>query len=65
MPVSRRYRPEPRFPDLGSEICDPVAPAAFPQTTLRYRNDRAAAEVGLEGLTSLKWIVLGDGHVRR
>tara|TARA_R110002124_G_scaffold5231_2_gene32708 strand:+ start:2177 stop:3589 length:1413 start_codon:yes stop_codon:yes gene_type:complete len=56
MPVSRRYRPEPRFPDLGSEFCDPVAPAAFPQTTLRYRNDRAAAEVGLEGLTDAEWI---------
>ena len=56
MPVSPSYLPDPRFPDLGSEFSDPVAPAAFPQTTLRYRNDRAASEVGLDSLTDAEWV---------
>ena len=33
-----------------------VAPADFPQTILRYRNDRAAASVGLETLSDKEWI---------
>ena len=33
-----------------------MAPAAFPMTALRYRNDRAAASVGLETLTDEEWI---------
>ncbi|MDI6625073.1 MAG: protein adenylyltransferase SelO family protein, partial [Brevundimonas sp.] len=56
MPVSPAYRPEPRFFDLGADYGDAVAPAAFPQTILRYRNDRAAATVGLETLTDAEWI---------
>ncbi|WP_428154141.1 protein adenylyltransferase SelO [Brevundimonas sp.] len=56
MPVSPAYRPEPRFFDLGSDYADAVQAADFPQTTLRFRNDRAAAEVGLEGLSEAEWI---------
>ncbi|WP_339913474.1 YdiU family protein [uncultured Brevundimonas sp.] len=56
MPVSPAYRPDPRFPDLGGDFSDPVDSAVFPQTTLRFRNDRAAAEVGLEGLTDAEWV---------
>jgi len=56
MPVSDRYRPDPQFPALGSEFADPVAPADFPLTVLRYRNDRAARSVGLDGLTDEEWI---------
>ncbi|WP_438851951.1 protein adenylyltransferase SelO [Brevundimonas nasdae] len=56
MPVSPAYRPEPRFIDLGPDYSDEVKSADFPQTTLRFRNDRAAAEVGLEGLTDAEWI---------
>jgi uncharacterized protein YdiU (UPF0061 family) len=56
MPVSASYRPDPRLPDLGAEFADPVAPAAFPATILRFRNDRAAASVGLETLTDAEWI---------
>ncbi|MES2862140.1 MAG: YdiU family protein [Pseudomonadota bacterium] len=56
MPVSPAYRPEPRFFDLGEEYGDAVRPANFPQTTLRVRNDRAAACVGLETLTDEEWI---------
>jgi uncharacterized protein YdiU (UPF0061 family) len=56
MPVSPAYRPDPRFMRLGPEFADPVAPAAFPQAILRYRNDRWAAKVGLDGLTDEEWI---------
>ncbi len=56
MPVSADYRPDPRFQTLGSEFADVVAPADFPQTTLRFRNHRAAATVGLDTLTNAEWI---------
>ena len=56
MPTSPAYRPDPRFPALGPEFADPVKAEAFPQTTLRFRNDRAAATVGLETLTDAEWI---------
>ena len=56
MPVSSAYRPDARFPALGPEFADPVAAAHFPKTILRYRNDRAAATVGLDGLTDAEWI---------
>ena len=56
MPVSPAYRPDPRFFDLGPDYSDAVKAADFPQTILRFRNDRAAAEVGLETLTDEEWI---------
>ncbi|MBD3837837.1 protein adenylyltransferase SelO family protein [Brevundimonas sp.] len=56
MPVSPTYRPEPRFFDLGPDYADAVTAADFPQTILRLRNDRAAAEVGLETLSDAEWI---------
>lgn len=56
MPVTAAYRPEPRFFDLGPEFGDAVRPADFPQTILRHRDDRAAASVGLDGLTDAEWI---------
>lgn len=56
MPVSPDYRPEPRFFDLGDEYGDAVRAAEFPKTILRFRNDRAAATVGLETLTDAEWI---------
>ena len=56
MPVSDRYRPDPRFMALGPEFADPVQPAAFPRETLRFRNERAAATVGLETLTDEEWL---------
>ena len=61
MPFSSAYRPDPRLPDLGADFADPVRAAEFPQTLLRYRNDRAAASVGLDGLTDAEWI----GHFGR
>jgi uncharacterized protein YdiU (UPF0061 family) len=56
MPVSPAYRPDPRFFDLGPDYSDAVQAADFPQTILRFRNDRAAADVGLETLTDAEWI---------
>jgi uncharacterized protein YdiU (UPF0061 family) len=56
MPVSAAYRPDPQFHLLGSEFADPVAAADFPLTMLRYRNDRAAATVGLDSLSDEEWI---------
>jgi uncharacterized protein YdiU (UPF0061 family) len=56
MPPSPAYRPEPRFFDLGPDYADAVQAAAFPQTVLRFRNDRAAASVGLDGLSDAEWI---------
>jgi uncharacterized protein YdiU (UPF0061 family) len=61
MPVSPAYRPDPTFSALGPEFADPVQAEAFPKTVLRYRNDRAAATVGLDGLTDAEWI----GHFGR
>lgn len=56
MPISPAYRPDPRFPELGPEFADPVRAEAFPKTILRFRNDRAAATVGLDTLTDDEWI---------
>ena len=56
MPISADYRPEPHIPELGPEFSDPVRAADFPMTVLRFRNDRAAASVGLETLTDAEWL---------
>jgi uncharacterized protein YdiU (UPF0061 family) len=56
MPVSPAYRPDPKLPELGPEFADPVRAEPFPQTILRFRNDRAAATVGLDTLTDEEWI---------
>lgn len=61
MPISPAYQPEPQFTLLGEGFFDPVAPADFPQTRLRYRNDRAARTIGLASLTDEAWL----GHFGR
>ncbi len=50
------YRPERTITTLGDAFYDPVAAADFPETRLRFRNDRAAAEVGLAGLDDAAWV---------
>ncbi len=55
------YRPETRLLTLGPDFYDPVGAADFPETRLRFRNDRAAAEVGLAGLSDDEWV----GHFGR
>ncbi len=54
--MNAAYRPDTRFATLGAEFADSVQPAAFPQTLLRYRNQRAATSVGLDGLSDPEWL---------
>ena len=56
MPVGPSYRPDPRFSALGDEFSDAVEPADFPRHIVRWRDQRAAGEVGLDGLTEAEWI---------
>ncbi len=55
-PQPARYRPASAILSLGEGFYDPVDAAAFPQTILRFRNDRAAREVGLDQLSDTAWI---------
>jgi uncharacterized protein YdiU (UPF0061 family) len=60
MPQNAAYRPDPVYDALntalGGELADVVEPADFPKILLRHRNDRAAASVGLHGLSDAEWI---------
>jgi uncharacterized protein YdiU (UPF0061 family) len=49
-------RADPALGAIADFIADPVEAAAFPQHILRFRNDRAAASVGLEALDDAEWI---------
>ena len=49
-------RPSTSHTKLGDAFFDEVTPAQFPQLTLRYRNQRAAASVGLDTLTDAQWV---------
>jgi uncharacterized protein YdiU (UPF0061 family) len=51
-----KFHPETRITELGAGIADPVGPANFPETILRFRNDRWAATVGLDTLNDADWI---------
>lgn len=50
------YRAESAILALGPDFYDAVEAARFPQHILRYRNDRAADEVGLAALSDADWI---------
>ena len=50
------YTPDPAILELAQWLGDPVEPAHFPAAKLRFRNDRAAAQVGLAGLGEEDWI---------
>lgn len=55
MPVSAAYRPARDHLTLGAAFYDPVEAARFPAHILRFRNQDAAARVGLDGLTDDEW----------
>ena len=61
LPQAGAYRPERTILELGGDFYDPVRAADFPETILRYRNDRWAPAVGLDGLSDEAWI----GHFGR
>ena len=50
------YHPDPQILGLSRWLGDAVRPADFPETRLRFRNDRAAAQVGLDTLSDDQWI---------
>lgn len=54
------YRPDPRIlrlspPKGPGEFWDEVQPAGFPKRTLRFRNQRQAARIGLDDLSDSDW----------
>ncbi|KPF65379.1 protein adenylyltransferase SelO family protein [Porphyrobacter sp. AAP60] len=53
--VPDTYHPDPAILELADWLGDPVAAADFPQARIRFRNDRAAASVGLAGLDDAQW----------
>jgi len=55
-PPPSPYRPETAILELGEAFYDPVQAADFPQTILRFRNDRWAPAVGLGELTGDQWV---------
>ena len=54
--MTQGFHPETIHAGLGPNFYDPVRPADFPATTLRFRNDRWAARVGLGDLSDADWI---------
>ena len=56
------YKADPKIANFfgsdgpGGKIGDAVAAADFPETIIRFRNDRWAATVGLDALTDAEWI---------
>ncbi len=55
-PQATACRPRNAIAEVADFLADPVAAANFPETRLRFRNDRAAAAVGLEGLSDAEWV---------
>lgn len=56
LPLPSAYRADPQIHELGGAFYDPVRPADFPQTILRFRNDRWAPAVGLDALSDADWL---------
>ena len=59
-PQAAGYRPDPVIAspvhgNVAQWLGEAVSPADFPQTIVRFRNDRHAATIGLESLTGDQW----------
>jgi uncharacterized protein YdiU (UPF0061 family) len=55
-PPRSRYSADPAILELGESFYDPVEPADFPKTVLRFRNDRWSSAVGLDELSDAQWL---------
>jgi uncharacterized protein YdiU (UPF0061 family) len=55
-PQASAYRPAPRIEAIADWIASPVHAAQFPNHILRFRNDRWARTVGLDGLDDAQWL---------
>ena len=55
-PQAAPFTPEAPILSLGDAFYDRVAAADFPETKLRFRNDRWAAAIGLDTLSDAQWI---------
>jgi uncharacterized protein YdiU (UPF0061 family) len=55
-PQAAVYAPATTIEEIADFIADPVLAADFPKAILRYRNDKAAAQVGLAGLSDKAWV---------
>ena len=55
------FQPSTAHASLGEAFYDIVEPARFPAPVLRYRNQRWAARIGLDGLSDAEWV----GHFGR
>jgi uncharacterized protein YdiU (UPF0061 family) len=55
MPPAASYSPSRAITELPEGFFDVVEPAAFPELTLRFRNQRWAERVGLHTLTDEEW----------
>ncbi len=54
--ASTAYRPDTPISALAEWLGDPVRAASFPKHELRFRNQRAAASIGLDHLGDSQWI---------
>jgi serine/tyrosine/threonine adenylyltransferase len=53
---AQHFHPERAIDAVADFLADPVEAARFPDHRIRWRNDRAAAEVGLDRLSDAEWI---------
>ena len=60
-PQASPYRPDTPIAELASWLGDLVEAADFPETRVRFRNDRHAVAVGLDHLDDKDWV----GHFGR
>jgi serine/tyrosine/threonine adenylyltransferase len=56
IPQDAPYRADPALTEIVDFLGDPVSAADFPETKLRFRNDRWAKDVGLASLNDAQWI---------
>ena len=55
-PQAAPYRPDTPILALSGWLADEVEPADFPESEVRFRNDRWARAIGLEALTEQQWV---------